>query len=289
MAFDPYLYVAFGLGLAAGWAVRPKSPWVPRATVATIVVLVGLLGASLTSISGSELLVTVPLALAFAGLVLGVTVGVLLLLARLRPYAGAPPTPGTGRERFPLSVLLILALGAGYTLGRLVAIPADAALPWALCALLAVVGFGLELRVGRLPDLWRTLTAAGVGAVVAAAVFAVVARIPGTVALSITAAFGFYSLAGPLVAARAGAVLGLLAFLTNFFREDLTMLTAPLVGRRLRGEGLTAMGGATSMDTTLFFTTRYGDRDAATLAIASGLVLTVAASLVLPALLALPV
>jgi uncharacterized membrane protein YbjE (DUF340 family) len=42
------------------------------------------------------------------------------------------------------------------------------------------------------------------------------------------------------------------------------------------------------MDTTLFFVTRYGESEAASLSLATGLVLTVAASLLLPVLLALP-
>jgi uncharacterized membrane protein YbjE (DUF340 family) len=42
------------------------------------------------------------------------------------------------------------------------------------------------------------------------------------------------------------------------------------------------------MDTTLYFVTRYGDRNAGGLALASGLILTVAASLVLPFVLAFP-
>jgi uncharacterized membrane protein YbjE (DUF340 family) len=42
------------------------------------------------------------------------------------------------------------------------------------------------------------------------------------------------------------------------------------------------------MDTTLYFVTRYGDRDAGSLALASGLILTVAASLIVPLVLAFP-
>jgi uncharacterized membrane protein YbjE (DUF340 family) len=135
---------------------------------------------------------------------------------------------------------------------------------------------------------WVPLTAAVVGALVAGTLFALVSGTSLPVALGTTLAFGFYTLAGPLVLARAGALLGLLAFLTNFLRENLTMVLSPVVGRRLRGEGLAALGGATSMDTTLFFVTRYGDRDAGSLALANGLVLTVAASLVVPLVLALP-
>jgi len=56
----------------------------------------------------------------------------------------------------------------------------------------------------------------------------------------------------------------------------------------MRGEGLTAMGGATAMDTTLWFVVRYGDPDSGGLALTSGLVLSVLASLLLPLVLALP-
>jgi uncharacterized membrane protein YbjE (DUF340 family) len=108
-------------------------------------------------------------------------------------------------------------------------------------------------------------------------------------ALATTLGFGWYTLTGPIVATRLGATAGLLAFLTNFLREDLTMLLSPSLGPRLGPEALTAWGGATSMDTTLYFVTRYGDPDSGSLALASGLVLTLAASLLVPAVLALPI
>jgi len=139
-----------------------------------------------------------------------------------------------------------------------------------------------------LSRLWLPIAAAVGAALVSAFLFAVVAHQSLAVSLATSLAFGWYTLAGPLVAARAGAVLGLLAFLTNFLRENLTMLLSPYVGRRLRGAGLAALGGATSMDTTLYFVTRFGEAEAASLSLASGLLLTLAASLILPAVLALP-
>jgi len=288
--FDPFLYVAFLAGLLVGRIVRPHTPWVGRATLITVGVLVGLLGASLNVVPVPRLVETVPLALGFAALILGLTVGVYLLLTR----AESPPSPPAaspsekGQGKVPLSLALLGALLGGYALGHFVTIPAAAALPWALYALLALVAFDLKLRLKGLRRVWVPLTAAFGGSAIAAAIFIGVTGTPAPAALATTFAFGWYTLAGPLVGARAGAVLGLLAFSTNFLREDLTMLLAPVLGRRLRGEGLTAMGGATSMDTTLFFVTRYGDADAGSLALASGLILTVAASLLLPALLAIP-
>jgi len=289
VAFDLYLYVALAAGFAVGRFVRLKGPWVPRATLATVALLVALLGASLDSVPPVALLSAIPVALALVGGILAITVAVFALLRGLGP--GRPATPATGRPgtRRPVVTFgLLAALLAGFGLGRVVALPAAAAIPWVLCALLALVGFGLVLTAKGLERVWVPIVAASVGAVTAAVLATAFARIPLSAALATGLGFGFYSLAGPLVAARLGAVLGLIAFLTNFLREDLTMLLAPYLGRRLGGAGLTAMGGATAMDTTLYFVTRYGDPDSASLALASGLVLTIAASLLVPAVLSLP-
>jgi uncharacterized membrane protein YbjE (DUF340 family) len=287
--FDPYLYLAFGLGLLAGWAVRPHTPWVGRATLATVGVLVALLGATLASLPAASLLSAIPLAVAFAALILWLTIGVyVLLVARHPPPPRGPAAGPPPRSPFLTTASLLGALVVGYVAGRFVSFPAAAALPFALYALLFLVGFDLRLRLAGLRRLWIPLTAAVAGALGAGVLFAGLARLPLAVALSTSLAFGWYSLAGPLVEARAGALLGLLAFLTNFLREDFTMLLAPVLGRRLRGPGLSAMGGATAMDTTLYFVTRYGDPDSGTVALATGLILTVAASLLLPVLLALP-
>ncbi len=288
MAFDPFLYVALGAGLLVGWLVRARSPWTGRATQATVVVLVGLLGTLLDTVPLGSLALTLPLAFGFALLILALTAGLYLLLARRNgPVSAAdvsPPAP----EAVPFGAVLIAALVGGFLLGRFVALPSDAGITWALYALLFLVGLDLRLRTIRARDLAVPLSAAVAAAGLSALVIGLVLRGPWSVSLAIPLAFGWYTLAGPLVAARAGAVLGLLAFLTNFFRENLTMVLSPYVGRRMGGAGVTALGGATAMDTTLYFVTRYGDARSASLALASGLVLTLTAGLVLPLLLAFP-
>ncbi|HTT46317.1 MAG TPA: LysO family transporter [Thermoplasmata archaeon] len=289
MAFDPFLYVAFLIGLAAGRLVHRRTRWFPRALILTVIVLVGLLGASLNDASPGALAVMIPVALGFAGLVLAVTAAIALLLARLRPSPPAAATGAEPTERFPLSLILVGAVCTGYGVGHVVLLPTGTAIEWALYVLLALVAFDLPLMWSGLRSVWVPLTAAVVGALAAGAVFAAVSGVALPVAMATTLAFGWYTLAGPLVLARAGALLGLLAFLTNFLRENLTMVLSPVLGRRLRGEGLAALGGATSMDTTLYFVTRYGDRNAGSLSLASGLILTVAASLILPFVLAFPV
>jgi uncharacterized membrane protein YbjE (DUF340 family) len=287
VAFDPFLYVAFGIGFLAGRFVRVPGPWVGRATLATVFVLVGLLGASLNDVPLLSLAETLPLALAFVALILGLTVGAFLLLSRDSSRTESAYRPAVTRERFPISLALLGALLVGFGLGRWSTLPFASGIPWALYVLLALVAFGLHLDVKSARRAWVPIASAVVGASFAALAFAVFLRASFPALLATAWAFGWYTLAGPLVAERVGPALGLLAFLTNFLREDLTMLLSPVLGRRLRGEGLAALGGATSMDTTLYFVTRYGDAEAGGLSLASGLVLTVAASLLLPAVLAL--
>jgi uncharacterized membrane protein YbjE (DUF340 family) len=288
VGFDPFLYVAFAAGYVVGRVVRVRSPWVPRATLATVGVLVGLLGASLDSISGTTLLDSIPIALAFVGAIVSLTIVVALLLAGRAGAAGSSsPAPPVGR-RFDVSLVLLAALGFGVAAGKLSALPSVELIPYVLYVLLALVGFDIVLTRSGLKGLWVPLLAAFTGALGAAAVLIAVAGVTIPAALATALGFGFYSLTGPLVAARLGAALGLIAFLTNFLREQLTMLLAPVLGARLRGAGLSALGGATAMDTTLYFVTRYGDRDAASLALATGVALTLAASLLVPAVLAFP-
>lgn len=288
MAFDPFLYVALGAGVVAGRVAHVSSPWTTRATRATVVVLVGLLGTLLATVPAGSLLVTVPVALAFALLVLAATGGIFLLMSRRPSRTGSPAPAPAGGERIPFSGILVAALVGGFVLGHFVILPTDVGITGALYVLLALVGYDLKLAWVHARELVAPLGAAVLAAVGTAVVLTLTYGSPWPVSFATTFAFGWYTLAGPLVAARAGTVLGLLAFLTNFFRENLTMVLSPYLGRRLRGAGLASLGGATSMDTTLYFVTRYGDASSGTLSLANGLVLTLAAGLLLPVILALP-
>lgn len=287
MGFDPFLYVAFAAGAVAGRLVRWRSPWVGRGAQATVVVLVALLGAELAPISEDALARTIPLALGFAAVVMALTAGLSLALRRragTRPHRAERPRLGA----FAFPALLVLSVVAGFGLGRAVAVPAAAWIEDVLYALLFLTAFDLEFSLRAVRRAWLPVAAAVGGALGGGAVVALATGISWPVALATALAFGFYSLSGPLVAAQFGPALGLLAFLTNFLRENLTMLSAPVTGGVLGGDGLTALGGATAMDTTLFFITRYGSRDSAMSALATGLVLTLAATLVLPLLVGLP-
>jgi uncharacterized membrane protein YbjE (DUF340 family) len=287
VSFDPFLYVALAGGFAAGRATRWRSLWVGRAALVTVGVLLVLLGDSLGALPGATVASEIPIAILFALATLGATLLAVRLLARQeteRP-AVVPDTP-LGRVLLtPLGLLaaVLIGVGVGHIGGTGAAIDTE----YALYVLLALVGFDLEIDAARIRSAWIPLVAAATGGIAVAAAFAVTGLLPGRAAFA-TLAFGWYSLAGPLTAVRLGPALGLFAFLANFLRENLTMLSAPIVGKRVRGEGLAAMGGATSMDTTLYFVTRYGDPKAATVALATGIVLTTVAGLLVPVVLGLP-
>jgi uncharacterized membrane protein YbjE (DUF340 family) len=286
VAFDPFLYVAFALGWVVGRLVPHRSPWVGRATLGCVGVLLFLLGASFRSAPVDELLAVVPYAVLLAALVLVLTGAIALALRPARApgtLRAARPAPGG----LPTSVVLLAALVIGVAAGRFVALPTGELVTWALYALLALVAFGLDLSWGPLRRAWAPIVAGVAGALGAAAIVALVVPWGAPPVFASALAFGWYSLAAPIVGARAGAALGLFAFLVNFLREATTILLAPRLGPVLGSEGLTAVGGATSMDTTLYFITRYGEADAGSLAIASGLVLTAAASFLVPLALAL--
>ena len=285
MSFDPILYVAFGAGYLAGRLVAWRSKWIERATILTVIGLLVLLGASLGAVPPSSLTQELPLSVVFVALTLGFTaLAVGLLQRRPLPLPASAENPRS--DRWLLIASFAAAVLIGFTLVSRWSTATSTLLEWTLYVLLFLVAFDIKLTRQSLRSTWRPLTACVTGAVAAAGSMIFGFGIPWRIALATSLAFGWYSLAGPLVATNAGAGFGLLAFLTNFLREDLTLISAPWAGRKIGGEGLAALGGATSMDTTLYSIVRFGDRSAAGLAVASGLVLTVAASLVLPALLA---
>jgi uncharacterized membrane protein YbjE (DUF340 family) len=282
---DPFLYVALGLGFVGGRLLTVPRRWLDALLVATVLILIALLGVSLGSLPIAQLLGVIPVALAVTAVVLGVTVAVVWLL-RSREATGSGPS-ATGPTRPWIGLVFLADVVAGILLGHVVKLPVGTDLRYSLYVLLALVGWGLVISTAQLRRLWVPLTAAILGAV-AGGVFLGLVYTTFPIGFASTFGFGFYTLSGALVDARAGATLGFLAFLTNFLRENVTMLLSPTLGPRVHGEGLTAMGGATSMDTTLYFVTRFGDPEAATLALTSGLILTVMATLLLPLLLALP-
>ena len=286
MALDLVLYGAFAAGFVAGRLTRWRSPWVGRAAAGTVGLLLFLLGVSLGRLDLSAVQSEVPLAVAFAVLTLVLTLVVARILAPRPPIS--TPSPRLGRASFLTPLLFVFAVVLGVLVGHSAGVNPGPSTEYVLYALLVLVGFDLTIDPKRLRSAWAAIASAVVGGFAVGALFVGLGLVPAGASFATAGAFGWYSLAGPLVAGRLGASLGLFAFLANFLRENLTMLAAPWAGPRVGGSGLAAMGGATSMDTTLYFATRYGGEGAGTIALATGVVLTLVAGLVVPVLLLLP-
>jgi len=101
--------------------------------------------------------------------------------------------------------------------------------------------------------------------------------------MAVSAGYGWYTLAGPLVGQLFGPEFGALGFTVNFLRELLTITTISLAVRIDKYAPI-ALGGATTMDTTLPIIVRYCGSEALITAFASGFTLSLIAPFTITAI-----
>ena len=93
--------------------------------------------------------------------------------------------------------------------------------------------------------------------------------------LAVGAGFGYYSLSSIIITQLNSEVLGVIALLSNIFREVITLLMAPVLVKNFGKLAPIASGGATSMDTTLPIITKFTGKEYAIIAVFSGVILTI--------------
>lgn len=93
--------------------------------------------------------------------------------------------------------------------------------------------------------------------------------------LAVGSGFGYYSLSSILISDVKSEVLGVTALLSNIFREIITLIFTPLIAKYFGKIAPIAVGGATSMDTTLPIITKYVGSEYAIISIFSGTILTI--------------
>jgi uncharacterized membrane protein YbjE (DUF340 family) len=118
--------------------------------------------------------------------------------------------------------------------------------------------------------------AVGLGSILGGLIGGLILGINVIAGMAICSGYGWYTLTGPLVTQIFGAELGMLGFSVNFFRELLTITTISLTVR-LDKYAPIAVGGATTMDTTLPVIVRYCGSDSLITAFSSGFALSAAA------------
>lgn len=93
--------------------------------------------------------------------------------------------------------------------------------------------------------------------------------------MAVGAGFGYYSLSSVFITQLHSQSLGVVALLSNIFREVATLLATPVLVSYFGNLAGIASGGATSMDTTLPVISNYSGKSYAMVAVFSGIVLTI--------------
>jgi len=193
---------------------------------------------------------------------------------------------------------LVLGIGAGYLNSNWGSIGAgfwvsDYVFNGALIVLLFVMGlvFGLDKEsVSKIRRMGLKILAiplaVAVGSVAGGAVGGLVLGLDVAKTMAVTAGYGWYTLAGPLVGQFFGAQWGALGFVVNFLRELFTIVTISVTARIDKYASI-ALGGATTMDTTLPVIVRYCGSDSLIAAFSSGFTLSIIAPFTIIAVAAL--
>jgi uncharacterized membrane protein YbjE (DUF340 family) len=105
---------------------------------------------------------------------------------------------------------------------------------------------------------------------------------PASTGLAIAAGYGWYSLSGILLTTLDSAQTGAVAFMSNIFRELMTIISVPFLAKYLNKYSAIAPAGATSMDSTLPVISRYTDPEIVIMAFFNGAVLSALVPLLVP-------
>jgi uncharacterized membrane protein YbjE (DUF340 family) len=192
-------------------------------------------------------------------------------------------------------VLLALAIGilAGFSglVPGAVSGNMDTVLMALLCVLLFLIGIDLSQNRNAIVEIRRIgarllfiplLIAAG--SILGALAISLLIGLNTSYGMAIGAGFGWYSLSSAILAPISGGEIGVMALLTNIFREILSIILLPFVVHYLGKTAAVAPGGATTMDTTLPFVVKYAGSEMSILSFVSGVTLSLLVVVLVPAL-----
>lgn len=260
---------AIALGYALGKALRRRPPqWVFAFVVALLVFLVAANASPIISVNlGGFVAVSLlyALALVFASALLG------SLIDRT--------SGGETAQRPVISLYALSALIAGLITGHFVRLNYSVAFDPLLLFLLLVAGADMAWVPLRLE---KSMLASPAISLASAAAVAPIFTLFFGITPAVAFGLGWYSFAGPYLAGAGDAVGGAYGLLVNFLREQLTFTLAPVLAKRFGKAGILAMGGATTMDTTLpLYTALYGSAFSL-YAFTNGVLLTLIVPILLP-------
>lgn len=184
---------------------------------------------------------------------------------------------------------LVIGVVSGHYLPTYLVSSLDGVTTFALCLLI----FGVGVDLGRERQVIACLKSKGfsalaipllvaLGSIAGTAIYGFFSAISEVEAVAVGSAFGWYSLAGPLLSEIHSPRLGAVAFLANSLRELISILIIPLVAKRLGPWSAIAPSGAAAMDVTLPLVAKATDPENAVLAFISGAVLSLLVPIILP-------
>lgn len=149
---------------------------------------------------------------------------------------------------------------------------------YALCALMFFVGVSVGadpktlLSFRKLNPRFALLPVMTIGGTLAGCLFVSMLLPQRSVAdcCAIGSGMGYYSLSSIIITEYKGAEMGTIALLSNIMREVTALLAAPLLVRWFGKLAPIAVGGATTMDTTLPIITRYCGKELVVVSIFHG-------------------
>lgn len=292
----------FVAGLALGLLLRSSEALLARVaqlimfTVYAVVAAQGIYLGSTPSLQGTFGITAVH-GLLFALLVSAATIGVAQICFRSRgdlrhasvAIDKALLLHGLRSAAGVLGLLLTTVLAGSLFASKLA--PFRTYLGWPLVALLVSIGIETGIRRRELTEQLQSLrTVAGIaatalgGAVIAGLLLAILLPYPLPAMMAGALGCGFYSVSGPLITELAGPDAGAVVLLGNLLRESLAMCIIGLLpSLRIGPEAAIALGGATSMDSTLPFLSRTYGSHATLRAIGVGFVLSLVVPVMVPA------
>lgn len=262
---------------------RNISRFANAATMPVVMVLIFTIsmwgGRQLTSLIKVSRLLTYSLVYSLLAVALTYATGELMNIDRHRA--------GNLRVRGRTPLILVATLMAGWITGVLApSLNLGNAVEVELLVLAAVVGLASSdvinvksLTVGGKVGALASLSAL-IGSLITGVIASLTLGIRVNISLAVSLGMGWYTFTGPTVALYAGPFYGLLAFLSNFLREQLTFILVPLIpGNPV---ALLSIGGATTMDDTLPVYVSVLGKDYMLASISSGLILTILVPIMVP-------
>lgn len=187
-------------------------------------------------------------------------------------------------------VSVLAGIGCGYfVLPQEIISNMDSVTSISLCILIFLVGIDIGGNKKLVEDLKKLglkvllVPFGGVlGSLIGGLFIGTIFSMPINEGLAIGSGFGWYSLSGVMLKELGGDTLGAIAFLSNVFRELLTVILIPILAKKLNNYTAIAPAGATSMDTTLPIISKATNSEIAVVGFINGVILSSLVPILVP-------